>query len=618
MRNAALGDSLVRCFEQIGHPVIAANYFGDEGQHVATCLWQLKRETANQDLKAVLASVPPQERGEWLGGFYSRGVDALALDSLTDFPYIGVIAAKVKSKKPHPTPDAPHNWHVVQVVFGADAEATVVCGGNGYDIEDLVSYVPVGATFNGRLVVPLDKKGVFSHGIILSKKELDIEDEKEHVNQLSPLSNALAATESNAAETMKKTHHKETRIHQNSDSKVGHRRNNNINSDTAQKQKEETKHSAKSEKSPEAASSSAKASSDVDPILSSDAYSPVSTTVASVSSPSNCKTISSAALSTSSVAQAATRQSKKGTSISSSNQSSLSETATSIVHALTKVAGIAKEKSGTDAATSAIFVLNHLRSKGLQPGTRLTDFGRKCGVPHDNNKSIDQEWECRQSEVKAILRGMETSDKELVELWRYTAAWSFAEFARIYAWLGSRFDHDFKESDVGEASLRLIDELCAQGKLDKLPGAETSSPSSLDTSTKGENKDGNTCASDGSGGSSTLGFAVGLDLEKRGFKGHGFCLLRKSNGSGLYATKDLALAQVKFNDYKIDRSIYVVGDEQTHHFKQVFKSLEVLGYPQAKKCHHLAYGMVRLASGKMSSRKGTVVMFSSLRSLLQR
>jgi tRNA-binding EMAP/Myf-like protein len=175
MRNAALGESLVRCFEQVGHPVVAANYFGDEGQHIATCLWQLQREAKQKgtDVRTLLDTVPETERGEWLGGFYARGVEALALDGLTSLPYSGVVAAQVKSKGPHPSSDAPANWHLVEVVHG-DKTATVVCGGAGYNIGDIVAYVPVGAIFDGKLVGPMDKGGVLSHGIILAKRELGV------------------------------------------------------------------------------------------------------------------------------------------------------------------------------------------------------------------------------------------------------------------------------------------------------------------------------------------------------------------------------------------------------------------------------------------------------------
>jgi arginyl-tRNA synthetase len=81
--------------------------------------------------------------------------------------------------------------------------------------------------------------------------------------------------------------------------------------------------------------------------------------------------------------------------------------------------------------------------------------------------------------------------------------------------------------------------------------------------------------------------AIGADLTK--FK-LGFCMLLKSNGSGLYATKDLSLARRKFEQFSVDRSVYVVDAAQTLHFQQVFKTLELMGYERAKKCFHLAYG----------------------------
>jgi arginyl-tRNA synthetase len=94
-------------------------------------------------------------------------------------------------------------------------------------------------------------------------------------------------------------------------------------------------------------------------------------------------------------------------------------------------------------------------------------------------------------------------------------------------------------------------------------------------------------------------------------------MVLKSDGSGLYATKDLALAKKKFDEFHIDKSIYIVDAAQTLHFKQVFKTLELMGYDKAKNCLHIPYGQVVLPSGKMSSRTGTVIMFSQLSSLLK-
>ena len=107
--------------------------------------------------------------------------------------------------------------------------------------------------------------------------------------------------------------------------------------------------------------------------------------------------------------------------------------------------------------------------------------------------------------------------------------------------------------------------------------------------------------------------AIGIDLKD---KKAGFLILRKRDGNTLYATKDLALARRKFDEYSIDRSIYVVASEQNLHFKQVFLTLDAMGFEQASQCYHLSYGMVTLPDGKMSSRKGNVIVFNELRDRL--
>ena len=90
-------------------------------------------------------------------------------------------------------------------------------------------------------------------------------------------------------------------------------------------------------------------------------------------------------------------------------------------------------------------------------------------------------------------------------------------------------------------------------------------------------------------------------------------MLLKSDGNTLYSTKDLALAKQKFDQFGVNRSIYVVGVEQTLHFKQVFATLKRMGYEQVGQCFHLSYALVMLPQGKMSSRAGNVILFSQLR-----
>jgi arginyl-tRNA synthetase len=89
-------------------------------------------------------------------------------------------------------------------------------------------------------------------------------------------------------------------------------------------------------------------------------------------------------------------------------------------------------------------------------------------------------------------------------------------------------------------------------------------------------------------------------------------VILRSDGTSLYSTKDLALAKQKFEQYHVDRSIYVVDFRQNLHFQQVFKILELWGFPQAEKCYHLSYGYVTLPEGAMSSRKGLVILFKDV------
>ena len=179
-----------------------------------------------------------------------------------------------------------------------------------------------------------------------------------------------------------------------------------------------------------------------------------------------------------------------------------------------------------------------------------------------------------EAEISEILRGIESKHGDWFTLWQRTRQWSLDAFKDIYDWLGAEFDRDFFESEVSEASQAIVDEYLSRGvfKLDQ--------------------------------------GAVGIDLSEYKL---GFMLARKRDGNTLYATKDLVLARRKFEEFKIDRSIYVVASEQIHHFKQVFKTLELMGFPQASKCFHLSYGMVVLPEGKMSSRAGNSVSFLQLK-----
>lgn len=174
-----------------------------------------------------------------------------------------------------------------------------------------------------------------------------------------------------------------------------------------------------------------------------------------------------------------------------------------------------------------------------------------------------------------LLQKLESRDPQLHEVWSQTREWSLEDFKEIYEWCGVQFDRVFFESEVDEPGLKIVDEFFEKGVFVTSEGA------------------------------------VGIFNEE--IKHMPFFMLRKRDGTGLYATKDLALARLKFEEYRIDRSIYVVDVRQTDHFRHVFLTLKKMGFVQAERCQHVPYEMVELPDGPMATRKGNVVLFRSLR-----
>jgi len=181
----------------------------------------------------------------------------------------------------------------------------------------------------------------------------------------------------------------------------------------------------------------------------------------------------------------------------------------------------------------------------------------------------------KKEEVSEILQHLELQDdEEIVKLWKEFRKWSVDEFKEIYKEIDAHFDVDFYESDLFERGREIVGELRKKKLAKRSKGA------------------------------------VIIDLKKEGLP---VWLLLKSDGTTLYSTQDIALAEEKFKKFKINRSVYVVGSEQRLHFQQLFKTLELMGFRQAKKCYHLAYSLVTLKEGKMSSRMGTAILYSDLR-----
>ena len=189
--------------------------------------------------------------------------------------------------------------------------------------------------------------------------------------------------------------------------------------------------------------------------------------------------------------------------------------------------------------------------------------------------------EAYDAERREMLRKWEADDPYVHEMWLLTREWSLEEFREILRILDVKMDVWFYESEANKLGKEIVDELIAKGIADD------------------ERPDGPVIVK--------IDEKLGLTKEK-----YRTMVILRSDGTSLYSTKDLALAKQKFEQYHVDRSIYVVDFRQSLHFQQVFKILELWGFPQASKCYHLSYGYVTLPEGAMSSRKGRVILFKDV------
>lgn len=206
-------------------------------------------------------------------------------------------------------------------------------------------------------------------------------------------------------------------------------------------------------------------------------------------------------------------------------------------------------------------------------GAWLGSLYSKANNLLEDQRGTPKEEENRKA-LTEILAQLEKKSGPYYELWKETRQWSVDLMEEVYRWADVQFDAWYWESEVDSSSVALIKEWFNAGK--------------LFVEDQG---------------------AIGCDLKEHGL---GFCLLIKSDGNGLYATKDIELARRKFQERGIEKSIYVVDLRQAHHFKQVFKVLELMGFKNAKDCYHLAYDFVELPEGPMSSRKGTIIPLQAL------
>ena len=201
---------------------------------------------------------------------------------------------------------------------------------------------------------------------------------------------------------------------------------------------------------------------------------------------------------------------------------------------------------------------NPTKSK-LKPDFFVGKYYVKFNEKLKDNPSLEQE-------AQELLKKWEKGDKEVIDLWKKMNKWAFDGFKETYKKFDIKFEKEYYESDSYKRGKEIILDGLKKGIFFDSNGAVVT-----------KLKDGN---------------------EK---------VLLRANGTTVYITQDIYVANQRFLDFKFDKMIYVVATEQNYHFKVLFEVLSQLKYKFADKCYHFAYGMVNLTSGKMKSRLGTVV-----------
>lgn len=228
--------------------------------------------------------------------------------------------------------------------------------------------------------------------------------------------------------------------------------------------------------------------------------------------------------------------------------------------------------------------VNHLGDYGTQFG-KLIEGYKRWGDEYDLTQDpIDKLAEiylkinnlCAEDEdvlnkCRENFKLLENGDEYCTKLWNKFRDLSIKEFQKIYDMLGSKFDSWNGEAFYADKTSEVIDILSKTGRLIESEGAMV------------------------------------IDLSKEGIDTP--CIICKSNGSTIYATRDLAAILYRARTYNYDKSIYVTSYEQNLHFKQIFEVAKLLGLDEkyTKGLEHVSYGMVRLPSGTMSTRKGNFI-----------
>ena len=230
--------------------------------------------------------------------------------------------------------------------------------------------------------------------------------------------------------------------------------------------------------------------------------------------------------------------------------------------------------------------INHLGDYGTQFGKLISAYkrwGDKATIEKGGIRALNelyvrfhQEAETHpeyDDEARAYFKKIEQGDSECLALFHWFKELTLKDVQKIYEMLDIRFDSYAGESFYSDKMQPVVEELKEKGLLTESRGAQV------------------------------------VDLENYGMPP---CIILKSDGSSLYATRDMAAATYRKNEYDFYKCLYVVAYQQNLHFKQFFKVLEMMGKDWAKDLVHVAYGMVSLEEGTMSTRKGNVVFLEDV------
>ena len=233
--------------------------------------------------------------------------------------------------------------------------------------------------------------------------------------------------------------------------------------------------------------------------------------------------------------------------------------------------------------------INHLGDYGTQFGKLIEGYklwGNEYNIEENPIDELTKIYirinqACKEDEqvlenCRNNFKKLEDGDKYCVEVWQKFKELSLKEFQKVYDLLGSKFDSWNGEAFYSDKMAEIVDILEKSGKLVESEGAKI------------------------------------IDLEDKGINTP--CIIEKSNGSSTYATRDLAAIMYRARTYDFDKALYLTSYEQALHFKQVFEVAKLLGLDEkyTNGLEHVAFGMVLLPTGKMSTREGTSVKLSEL------